>query len=298
MRIGFAFLFLLDGADGGAGGGAPTGPAAAPSAPAAPAAPAAAPAGGGAPAPGAAAAAAAARKFEYDEDRSAWVPPGRLTAAEQRAIEARVKAERFQRMLEAGDGFRAPREIDPKNAAAFQRLMGLIRDVDPELADTLDSLKQNAKQFKELLQAGPGIRNTVAAQEKRQAMVVVDTLLERGAEALGVEPSKLTKFQKQYLGNGFSAWLESDRALLGRYDQGDADKLIDDYLEAVTNGFLVPSGRRAAAGDGRQAQVNGRLPAAPRGGGAPPARGPAKPKSEDEVHDNAWKAWQAATAGQ
>jgi hypothetical protein len=85
------------------------------------------------------------------------------------------------------------------------------------------------------------------------------------------------------------AWLQEDQQRLQRYVHGDA-RLPTEFATEYRSGFIDPIRRTAGAPDAATALRNRQLPSAPRGSGiVPPNPGDLRPKTEDEVHDNAWQ---------
>lgn len=303
----FSLYYAPDG-DGGGGGGTPAAPAA-PAAPASPA-PAAAPASptpttrtdGGDPTPPArpgAPAAPAPTKYTYDEDRSKWVDPSAVSTLNEQLAQQRWEYERLKKMVEAGTGFKMPERPEPEDPQLALAREGLLKILPPAWRQSLEFLASQLERdpkFLETLGSVPQLRGTFEQGEFRRGLTVVDSIFDGAAKELGITPDKLTQFQKTRLGNGFTEWLQQDPKLVERYAQGDTTTLVTEYLNEWRTGFLGPGQRTRGAGPGDQSDRNRNLPGAPRQSGIPPSgTPPPKPKTEDEVHDNAWKQFRAAT---
>jgi hypothetical protein len=219
---------------------------------------------------------------------------------EEREQRARLnwEHERLKKMVEAGTGFKLPEPTEPEDPQVALAREGLLKILPPAWRQALEFLGSQLERdpkFLETLGAVPSIRNSFEQEQMRRGLSVVDSILTAAAKDLGTTVDKLTPFQKTRLGNGFVEWVESDPTLVNRYASGDA-ALVEEYLTEWRNGFITVGGRIAAAPGATQAATNGRLPSPPRQSGVPSGHGaPTKPKTEDEVHDAAWKSFQAST---
>jgi hypothetical protein len=301
------FLQVTDPAAGG-GGGAP-GSGASPGAQpagsggatpgASPGAP--APGGGqpgGAPGGAAGAAAAAAQKYAYDQEfggRRDWLPPDKFNEVHNAYRTASARARQLEAMMKAGTGVELP---------------GIPEQVPPEIREARDAfgqvfpgvaaLESHAQQIAEMPSRIEKLEQTITdlqqqlefgwRRDGRQSLTSIQSAM---SKELGVE--KLSKFQSQVVGQAFQAFLESDEtgALMDRYAYRDPT-LYDEFINEWKSGFFDPMRRLGQAGDASVAGVNRNLPRAPAVGGLPPSRPPAQPLTEDQVHDNAFRSFDAA----
>lgn len=203
-------------------------------------------------------------------------------------------------MIEAGTGVKTPGMPAPPQDPAITEARNLILDqllpelkpllkLTPEQLDrvlkTADQFPQFAETFQQSTQQHWNGRGTQAINHVCSAI----------AKDIGVD--KLTPFQQTSVGNTFIAWLQMAEDRLDRYGQSD-NSLYDEFLSEYRSGFFDPIRRVGEAPGAGVARRNATLPNAPRGGGGvPPAQGgtPAQGRTEDEVHDAAFKAFVAAS---
>lgn len=280
---------------GSAAGGASGAPASAtPSAP------------GGAPAPGVTPPAgtgvqppaAAPTQFSFPEDRSNWVPPTRIGEIAARTRQAELERDRFRAMLEAGTGVRMREEARvPPEVQEAQRVFA---SVFPGVAQ-LESIAPLILQFMQAMQQG-GVRPEAFAQLPQviesdgwrwaqQGRQTLDTIHAAVAKDYGLET--LTPRQQKVVGTAFMDWLQEDPARTQRYTLSDP-RLTDEFLTEYRTGFVDPLRRASDAAAMAGGNRNAGLPRAPRSGGmVPPPAAPAAPLTADQVHDNAWQAFNA-----
>lgn len=305
----FTVLFDTPGdAGGGAGSGSPGGSATPP--PSAPASP--APSGGappivaqpsgtpGQPPPSSAGTPPPSTRFEYPEDRGAWIPPHRLSEVAQRAQAAERRALTLQTMLEAGTGVRMREEqrVDPAVTEARQAFesvfpgAGKLFDNLPKLMAFMEALDKGGvdpAMFSRL----PDALQATDHQWEQHGRRTLDTVFTAMAKDYGA--TALSPYQQRVIGSAFTDWLQQDAARQDRYANADP-KLTDEFLTEYRSGFVDPLRRSADADTIRRGQLNGNLPPAPRGGGQPPP--PAQPPpTPEQVHDRAWATFAAAQAG-
>lgn len=292
-----------DGGAGGGGGAAPVTPALAPAPPSGSGG-AAVPGGTGAPplsgTPGAAGAPPTpAKQFTFAEDRGNWIPPHRLSEVATRAGQYELRAKQLEAMIAAGTGVKLPPSLqspeDQQAAAAREELTRIF----PELA-LLEKLKGMLPQLEEALPRLPDVLASGEQYWATQGYRTVQTLQDEVAKIYGVASKDLTPLQQQTIGNSFLNWLQGDSTLAQRYSRGDAS-IVQEFVTEWRNAFFEPARRVGQGGNGGLPPANpalrGRsdLPPAPRASGIPPAgAAPPTPKSEDEVHDAAFKSFAAS----
>lgn len=286
-------ILFDDPADGGAGSGAPAGPgSASPGTSAIPST--GAPAGG---APASTGAPAAAKAFSYAEDRSDWMPRHRYNEATGRAKEHEQRAENYRRMLEAGTGVKVPGYQPPQDPAIVEARALLFDQLAPELKPLLKLTPEQIDKIISTVDEFPKFAQSQAERTQQEwngrGEQAINHICGLVAKEIGTET--LTPFQQMTVGNGFIAWLQmGDGSRLGRYGQGDG-RLFDEFMGEYRSGFFDPVRRTGQASAAAGAARNSRLPNAPtRSGVVPGTRTPQPPKTEDDVHEAAWKSFAAA----
>lgn len=163
------------------------------------------------------------------------------------------------------------------------------------LADAIEKDPEVVAKMVQALDVVPQVRQDseqrwVAAGHAALRSLAAEGAKIYGVEALSPEASKLHQAS-------FINWLEQDPELRQRYMDGDTEALVKEYWQAVNKHMLDPIRRSAAA----QAQARGerirRVPTSGPGTGVVGQGGAPKPKTEDELHDQAWDALQAARTG-
>lgn len=304
----FKFVILFD--DAGNGSGTPAGTPAAPASgtPSSPAAspgssgtPAATPATGtpGAPASTARPAGQPTPGATGDPDPNRFIPRTRYNESQSQLREAQATAARLQKMIEAGTGIKVPGYEAPQDPNVVEARKFLLDTLVPELKPLLELKPDELKKAIEYAQQFPQFQQRYASSEQahwngrgEQALDYISTNL---AKDLGVE--QLTPFQSLTVGQTFTAWLQMEQSRLAQYSRGDS-KLYDDFLTEYRSGFFDPLRRVGQAPGATVAARVAALPSAPRRSGAivtPPTAAVAK--TEDEVHDAAWKNFAAQNAG-
>lgn len=130
---------------------------------------------------------------------------------------------------------------------------------------------------------------------------VLANVLDVGAKAfLGPTATveQLDPVRAQTLANAFTRYVESDPQRVLRYERGDHDSLVKDFIgwfRGWVVGGVDPQARRQAAGQQGRAEGAQKLPTAgPTGqpvGSAPPK---VNLKDEEAVHSAGWRAFQTA----
>ncbi len=273
------FRLLCDQPDGAGGGGAGVATPPAPVAPPAASAPGPAPSGPASGVPGqsagtpGSAAAAAARKFEYDEDRSDWVPSHRLRETREQ-FEKRLEAE--QRKVRALAGAEEPG--DPRKAQLLQSL----RDLDPRLAELLDG------------KLSEGVEAASRREEEdwqRHGLRMVNQGVTAWAKVMGRDAKALGARGQQFIMNELRQFIGADRSgeRNRRYEQGDPT-LIDDLVADMQGYYVDPVRQASTTTAATAAERNRRLPSTGPVGGIPPTAPGEKPKGK-AVHEAARQAF-------
>lgn len=297
MRVALFRLALpcFDDAGEGGGGGASAGqPGAA--ATGGTGAPASGAQGGNQPTGDPAAAAAGAssqpppKKFQYDEDRSNWVPSHRVRQYSQEIERLRREYDVAQRRVAALSGVQPPaaQPSAEQNAIRTQLLA-----VMPELKDLLDARDDisglKGLNLKETISA---LQQFAANRWQQQGTQTLSTLGAKIKAAYGgadIAPKQLARISRAFIGE-----LEDNPELLARYEAGDPS-VVDEFVTDYTQGVLDPYRRSTAAAAARQA-AGADARRLPRGGGGSPTVGnrpPAiKPGDGDKFHKAAWDAMQ------
>lgn len=195
--------------------------------------------------------------YTYQEDRSKWIPPHRLTETSRRAQELE------QQLQQANDRIRALAGVEPTDPQsqkaeqireAFFNLPGMQRF--KKLLDLPD------EDFEALLTAPNAVQRTTQAEARqweRHGDAQVAGVSERVAEVIGAD--SLDADQQADLRVAFSAWLRAavkadvdkfgledvaESQTLRRYESGDP-KLLDEFVARYTKNWLKPGQRQAAA---------------------------------------------------
>lgn len=259
--------------------GTPSPAEATPSAPAAPAAPATPSAAPSAPTTGA------------PEDRSNWVPPHRIRETREAAVreaqqtysqqmqQMRAEAEQYKAQLHALVGVQPPQnpEID-----AVRKQFG-------QLYPGLSKMEEKAAQLEQLLERAGDLESQNAHYWQSYGRQAVDRLFTKASESIG---SPLNDENKQFLHSAFVGWVQASPERADRYTNDPT--IVDDFLKALSSGFIDPVRRTSAAAIPGRANV-----ALPQDtpSGAPRVPGAPQPKDLDERAANAWLQYQQTAKG-
>jgi len=251
-----------------------------PSAPAAPAAPATPSAAPSAPTTGA-----------PQEDRSTWVPPHRIRETRESAIreaqqtyaqqmqQIRAEAEQYKSQLHALVGVQPSQnpEVD-----AVRKQFG-------QLYPGLSKMEEKAAQLEQLLDRAGDLESQNAHYWQSYGRSTVDRLFTKAAEATG---SPLNDESKQFLHSSFVGWVQASPERAERYTNDPS--IVEDFLKALSSGFIDPVRRASAAAIPGRANV-----ALPQDtpSGAPRVPGAPQPKDLDERAANAWLQYQQTARG-
>jgi len=153
--------------------------------------------------------------------------------------------------------------------------------VFPELA----ALAERAKDIEGLLQQAPSMS---AQTEHYWTQVGSDFLRSLDGQITSVYGDKISPAARGFFQTAFINWVESDAQVQRRYLQRDPN-LVTDFWTTMRSHVLDPVRRSAAVTLEQRGKQMARLP---QSGPTtpPPTRGPAKPKTEDELHDAAFAA--------
>lgn len=220
------------------------------------------------------------------------VPPGyvpvyrvRELADRNRAFEARIKE------LESAARRPAPGpepEFNPETEAIKRQFFSLF----PHAKGLFAAIEKNPDMLTKLEEALTVLPGVAADSEQRwvaQGAQALRSLATEGAKIVGAElPLKARAWHEA----AFIASLEADPELRSRYMRGDVEALVREYWQDVNTNMLDPIRRSAAVKLQQRGDRVARVPTAGSGSG-PVGKGGTKPKSEDDLHDQAWDALQA-----
>lgn len=287
---------MYDAADptgGAAGAGAPAAPSPSPSPSPSPAPPAPDPSGqppAAAPTP---------KTYSYSEDRSRWVDPQRAGELVRQLQERDYRLAQLNRMIEAGTGFKMPQPPTAEDREReqvrnfFRQVMpelSILERLKPEIIDQLEDFLNNER---------PTLRTGMSQLYARDGHAVLDELDTAVAKVYGVDVDKLDPDTRNELTDQFIRWVEADpgRMALSNRRQGGV-QLVDQFIKAWSARYVDPFRRAAAAPAVAQARANAGLPNPPKPSGmVAPGSAPRKPKTDDEVHDDAYRSFAAAMGG-
>lgn len=215
----------------------------------------------------------------------ATVPSGLLREANRkiRQLEGQLRT-RSEPRPDRQPADRPPAEdLDPESRAIKEQLFKIVpwlaklEKLDPEALDRI---------VNEVAPSAQSLEKTYWTRNANQHLRELDKLIrvEYGEQA---DPKAVRRFQA-----GFIDWLESDEDARERYLDGDPT-LVADYWKETTGLIVEPIRSKTSQEAVTRAQRVGRLPVMPKRGGAigAPRRSDAKkPKTDDEVHEQAWDA--------
>ena len=201
-------------------------------------------------------------------------------------------------MIEAGAGVRVPESARPV-PPEIREAREAFAQVFPELAQ-LEAIAPALRQISQMLQGVdpqvfarlPEVLDTTDSGWVRQGRQTVDAIATAVAKDYGVET--LSPRQRARVGNAFMQWLREEPQRVQAYSYGDA-RIVEEFLEEYRGDFINPLRVSSGAATIQRGQRNAQLPVPPRTSGVvPPASPPVPPATEDEVHDRAWKSFQAS----
>ena len=231
-----------------------------------------APAGAGVAAP-----AGTGKKFEYPEDRSNWVDPGKHKAAEKATNLATQQAMRLQAQLEqANQRIQALAGVHPQNPADAEKreIIDAFLKIFPGAQFLTD--EKASQKFQQWLQSSDQASEAVTHHWETHREQVYGDLKSAFADELNVET--LTPRQTAKLIAAFHASVpdrqadpEAWDAWRQRYERRDP-ALIEEFLKEYAEDIIEPARRQAVAG------AVSRNPRVPQGGPRRPPAAPPKPK--------------------
>lgn len=189
----------------------------------------------------------AASGFSYQEDRSKWIPPHRLSEETTARRTADTQLAEANRKLAA---YRAEAGIaGPVDAAATKKaeVEAAFNEMFPHLT----------KESQEKRDAALARADAVEAQQwKRHGTTQLNAVYTQVADALGAE--SLNADQKSDLQESFANWLRStcakelqasggtESATLTAYEEGDA-KVLGEFVKRYTANWVEPARRKVTA---------------------------------------------------
>jgi len=202
----------------------------------------------------------ARKKFEFDEDRSDWVPRHRiteqgqkLTAAEQRALKAETDLEAERARVRALAG------VQPQDPAAAEEEQ--LRAVLYKLVPGLKHLEKfTAEQLEEVIDAANTARSASSAQWERHALGMLESAETDIAKQMGVDkltPRQSQRIRSAYIEEAQAAALARQRAeangeapdpanFLTRHERGDKT-LIAEFVKNYLEDWFEPARRSVTA---------------------------------------------------
>jgi hypothetical protein len=220
--------------------------------------------GASAGAPGAAATAAERRRYEYDEDRSDWVPSYRVREISERAQTLQQQYEQQERRIRA--------------------LMGVSDPEDPRRAQVLDALKQLSPHLAKLLdgelsqEAGRG-GAAEQAHWRRHAGQMVNQALSAWAKETGRGDVKsLGPAARGRMVNELRMFINADPTgeRNARYEDGDPT-IVDELIAEMRGYYIDPVRQSATVTNASAVERTRRLPSTGPSGAMPPTAPGPKP---------------------
>lgn len=210
-----------------------------------------------------------------------WIPRSRLNEVSERA---RTEIQRLQGELRAVNQPKPPAEApDPQAEQIKAQFFKLF-----PAAEKLFSMQP--EKLEQLLQQGPQFQ---AQTEHYWTTVGGNYLRQLGESMQKVYGGTPDAKARRWVENAFIDWVQHDPQATTRYLQQDP-ALVADFWQSVESLMLEPVRRSAIANEQRRADRRSRLPV-PGQGTQALGKGPAnKPKDEDELHERAFEAFEAA----
>jgi hypothetical protein len=207
-----------------------------------------------------------------------WIPRERLN-------EQQMRYEAQLRILQSElDRARAPKPAPQQTNAEHEAIRARLFEIAPQLKDLLDL---DTRELKEMLSQRP----QVEAHTQHYWTVVGAGALRQirgGLEKLyGGKPDP---FVQEGVETTFANWLKNDPEAFQRYIQQDPD-LVPGFLKRYESLALDPIRRQALVSEQQRAQRRANLPpSGPRTSQLGAGQKKEKPKTEDELHEQAWEA--------
>ncbi len=214
-----------------------------------------------------------------------WIPRTRLNEVTDRARQeiARLSGElqRYQQFVERSQPASAP---DPEGDAIKQQFFKLF-----PAAQKLFQLPP--EQLEQLLGTAPQFQAQTEHYWTTVGQNVLRQLEQSMTKVYGGQPDAKAR---RWLETAFIDWVQNDDQAKARYINQDPT-LVGDFWQSVESLMLEPVRRSAIASEQRRSDRRSRLPV-PGVGTQALGKGPAgKPKDEDELHERAFEAFEAAT---
>lgn len=189
---------------------------------------------------------AATTGFTYQEDRSKWIPPHRLSEETTKRTALETQIAEANRKLAA---YRVEAGITAPDAQA---------EKDAELKRIFDAKFPHLSEAKMRERDAANARAQAAedAQWKRHGTQQMNSVYTQVAEAIGAE--SLSDDQKSDLRDSFASWLKAtcakelqasdgrESATLTAYEDGDA-KVLGEFVKRYTANWVEPARRKVTA---------------------------------------------------
>lgn len=210
------------------------------------------------------------------------VPSYRLRQVTERYRMLEQHAQGLQQRLEALE--RGSRQAP---APQEDRETAQIREQFSKMFPTLAKLNDfDVAKLEEILQSQPAQQQQ---WEQYWTNVGQNSLRSLQAKITEVYGEKTDPTTRGVFEAAFISWVERDPEAKERYLSQDPS-LIDDFWKRTTAAVLDPVRKNAAAQIAQRVDRVNRLPSAAKSNTALPGAKPAKPKTEEELHDAAWDA--------
>lgn len=237
----------------------------------------------------------AKKRYEYDEDRSNWVPSHVIREARQKEAERRAQIEREleyeRRRVAALTGVSMPKPPEsPEVAQVREQFFQIfpqfkaLADLDPEKL-----AKVAGFDFEALQRANQETAQRIWTNHGTRATQVFEA---KAKELYGeIEPKQLKRMI-----SAFAAEAQEDQQVLQRYEAGDFT-VIEEWLADWSKGFIDPIRKQATQPTPGQLAAR-RLPRAGGGGAAVGQKPPSlKPSDGEKFHNAAFEAFQRSIGG-
>jgi len=209
--------------------------------------------------PGTARTGAAASGFTYQEDRSKWIPPHRLTEVSQKQQTAETRATALSTELEqAKQRIAALAGVNPQDPQAMksQQVKDAFEAMFPHLKPLLSMTAEQIEALTKTPEATQRQSQAELRQWQRHGNQQMTAVYTDVAESMGID--KLDDDQKADLKDSFTSWLKNkanaelqasggrDSATITRYEEGDA-ALLKEFVTSYTKRWVEPARRTATA---------------------------------------------------
>lgn len=249
-------------------------------------------------APSSAAAAPPAKEYKYQEDRTDWIPPHRMTEASRQRAQLMRDLEIERQRVAALSGVKLP---DPK-AGERDELRQALAEIDPRLGKLLSLDEKKLDSLLGFADRIPDVEATIDRYWNNSTSGVLQTTAEKFAKA-GVRFNLADDDDREFVQATLVRFIKADRTgrREDRFEGGD-HTVLDEFVTYFTGKFGSPAAAAtaettvAARTSERQRQT---LPAAgPRGSGLPsgaaaaaaggdPNKNPNSPGDRRSLHSRA-----------